>query len=78
MFSNFGDLAVNIQQYVDTYQQARQRTSKIESIDDMKKFIEGYPEFSQMAGNVSKHVTLTSELDATIKARWLLNISEIE
>ena len=78
IYQNFGELAINIQTYVDHYQQARQRTSKIESIEDMKKFIEGYPEFSQMAGNVSKHVTLTSELDNTIKGRSLLEVSEVE
>mmetsp|Transcript_33298 Transcript_33298/g.58414 ORF Transcript_33298/g.58414 Transcript_33298/m.58414 type:complete len:247 (-) Transcript_33298:34-774(-) len=44
----------------------------------MKRFIEIYPEFSRLAGNVSKHVTLSSELDLTIKERLLLNVSEIE
>jgi len=78
MFNNFGDLAMNISAYVQEYQQARQRTSKVESIEDMKRFIEVYPEFSRMAGNVSKHVTLTSELDKVIKNRLLLSVSELE
>ncbi|CAG9320163.1 unnamed protein product [Blepharisma stoltei] len=78
MFSNFGDLALSIKSYVDQYEQARQTTGKVESIEDMKRFIEIYPEFNRMAGNVSKHVTLTSELDHAIKARLLLDISEIE
>lgn len=50
----------------------------MESIDDMKRFIEIYPEFSRLAGHVSKHVTLSSELDLTIKERLLLNVSELE
>lgn len=56
----------------------RQDTSKVESIEDMKRFIEIYPEFTKLAGNVSKHVTLTSELDHTIKARLLLDVSQLE
>jgi vacuolar protein sorting-associated protein 45 len=44
----------------------------------MKRFIEIYPEFTRLAGNVSKHVTLSSELDLTIKERGLLNVSEVE
>lgn len=78
MLSNFGDLAEGIHEYVSEYERKQQSNSKMDSIEDMKRFIEVYPEFSKMAGNVSKHVTLTSELDHKIKARMLLDISEIE
>ena len=78
MFANFGDLAEGIRDYVTEYERKQQNHSNMESIDDMKKFIENYPEFSKMAGNVSKHVTLTSEIDNKIKARMLLDVSELE
>lgn len=78
MYNNFGDLALNMQAYVEHYSTTREATGKVDSIEEMKRFIEHYPEFSRLAGNVSKHVTLTSELDHTIKARSLLNISELE
>ena len=78
MLSNFGDLAEGIREYVMEYESKQKVHSNVESIDDMKRFIDGYPEFSKMAGNVSKHVTLTSELDHKIKSRMLLDISELE
>ncbi|OMJ69739.1 hypothetical protein SteCoe_32464 [Stentor coeruleus] len=78
MFASFGDLAEGIHEYVSEYEKKHQQNSNMESIEDMKKFIEVYPEFSKMAGNVSKHVTLTSELDNRIKARMLLDVSELE
>jgi len=78
MFQNFGDLAMNIQAYVEHYQHQKQTTSKIESIEDMKRFVETYSDYSRLAGNVSKHVALSSELDHAVKGRQLLNVSEIE
>lgn len=78
MFANFGDLAEGIHEYVSEYERQQKNNSNMESIDDMKRFLEVYPEFSKMAGNVSKHVTLTSELDNKIKLRTLLDVSEVE
>jgi vacuolar protein sorting-associated protein 45 len=78
MFSNFGDLAEGTREYVSEYERQQKKNSNMESIDDMKRFLEIYPEFSKMAGNVSKHVTLTSELDNRIRSRVLLDVSELE
>ncbi|RSL95540.1 hypothetical protein CEP52_012017 [Fusarium oligoseptatum] len=63
MFLNFGDLGGNIKEY---------------SISDMKRFIEEYPEFRKLSGNVSKHVTLVSELSRRVAAENLLEVSELE
>lgn len=78
MYLNFGDLGSNIKDYVEQYQSKTKSTADIESIADMKRFIEEYPEFRKLSGNVSKHVTLVSELSRRVGANNLLEVSELE
>ncbi|OMJ25127.1 Vacuolar protein sorting-associated protein 45 [Smittium culicis] len=75
---NFGDLGVSIKNYVNAFQDASKSNQKLDSIDDMKKFVENYPEFRKLSGNVSKHVTLVSELSRVVNERSLLYVSELE
>ncbi|KXX75217.1 Vacuolar protein sorting-associated protein 45 [Madurella mycetomatis] len=72
MYLNFGDLGSNIKDYVEQYQSKTKNNADIESIADMKRFIEEYPEFRKLSGNVSKHVTLVSELSRRVGAENLL------
>jgi len=44
----------------------------------MQAFVDGYAEFRQMAGSVSKHVALTGELSRLVKERELMKVSELE
>ncbi len=44
----------------------------------MKRFIEEYPEFRKLGGNVSKHVALVGELSRLVDKRRLLEVGEIE
>ncbi|PQE30802.1 vacuolar sorting-associated 45 protein [Rutstroemia sp. NJR-2017a WRK4] len=78
MYLNFGDLGGNIKDYVEQYQSRTKNSSNIESIADMKRFIEEYPEFRKLSGNVSKHVTLVGELSRMVGAENLLEVSEVE
>ena len=78
MFLNFGDLGGNIKEYVEQYQSKTKNNADIESITDMKRFIEEYPEFRKLSGNVSKHVTLVSELSRRVGDENLLEVSELE
>ncbi|KAF5026406.1 hypothetical protein F66182_1534 [Fusarium sp. NRRL 66182] len=78
MFLNFGDLGGNIKEYVGQFQSKTKNNENIESIGDMKRFIEEYPEFRKLSGNVSKHVTLVSELSRRVAADNLLEVSELE
>ncbi|PHH77592.1 hypothetical protein CDD82_3454 [Ophiocordyceps australis] len=78
MYLNFGDLGGTIKEYVDEYQAKTKSNADIESISDMKRFIEEYPEFRKLSGNVSKHVTLVSELSRRVAAEKLLEVSEVE
>ncbi|KAK4147037.1 Sec1-like protein [Dichotomopilus funicola] len=78
MYLNFGDLGSNIKDYVEQYQSKTKSNADIESIADMKRFIEEYPEFRKLSGNVSKHVTLVSELSKRVSGGKLLEVSELE
>ena len=78
MYLNFGDLGGNIKEYVEQYQSQTKNNAAIESIADMKRFVEDFPEFRKLSGNVSKHVTLVGELSRRVGADGLLDVSELE
>lgn len=78
MYLNFGDLGGNIKDYVEQYQSKTQSNASIDSIADMKRFVEDYPEFRKLSGNVSKHVTLVGELSRRVGEDNLLDVSELE
>ena len=44
----------------------------------MQRFVDQFPEFKSLAGNVSKHVTLMHVLNDSVKRRQLLRLSELE
>ena len=44
----------------------------------MKKFIQAYPEYQKLSGNVNKHISLLEELSHTVGERNLLDLSELE
>jgi hypothetical protein len=78
MYDNFGDLGIKIKERVDEYQSKTKSNQNIESMEDIKRFVENYPEFKKLSGNVNKHVTLMGELSRMVDRNNLLRISEIE
>ncbi|KXN88258.1 Vacuolar protein sorting-associated protein 45 [Leucoagaricus sp. SymC.cos] len=78
--STFGDLGTALKDYVQNYQSKSLATSptNIQSIADMKRFVEEYPEFRKLGGNVSKHVALVGELSRLVGRDKLLDVGEIE
>lgn len=78
MFLNFGDLSDKIKDYVFQYRNKTKTNRTLDTIEDMKRFIEEFPEFKKLSGNVSKHMTLASELDRRINKLRLWEVSELE
>lgn len=78
--ATFGDLGSSLKDYVQDYQSRSlaQSPSSINSIADMKKFVEEYPEFRKLGGNVSKHVALVGELSRIVGRDKLLEVGELE
>lgn len=44
----------------------------------MAKFVDNYPEYRKMHGNVSKHVALVTEMSKIVQERKLMSVSEVE
>ncbi|EIM86024.1 Sec1-domain-containing protein [Stereum hirsutum FP-91666 SS1] len=78
--ATFGDLGQSLKSYVQSYQarSLAQQPSSINSISDMKRFVEEYPEFRKLGGNVSKHVALVGELSRLVSKEKLLELGEVE
>ncbi|KAF7795610.1 hypothetical protein EIP86_006775 [Pleurotus ostreatoroseus] len=78
--ATFGDLGTSLKSYVQSYQSRSlaQNPSAINSISDMKRFVEEYPEFRRLGGNVSKHVALVGELSRLVERDKLLDVGEVE
>ena len=52
-------------------QRQTKNTAKIESIEEMQRFVDEYPEFRRMSGNVSKHVAVVHELSRIVETNGL-------
>ncbi|KAG0145717.1 hypothetical protein CROQUDRAFT_78586 [Cronartium quercuum f. sp. fusiforme G11] len=82
LYANFGDLGASVKAYVSEYQtktvSSKLVAGKIDTVQDMKKFLEEYPEHRKLSGNVTKHVTLVGELSRLVGDQKLLEVSELE
>ncbi|KAI5730477.1 hypothetical protein M8J76_014065 [Diaphorina citri] len=78
LFMNYGEIGQTIKLLMDDFNKRAKSQQKVESIQDMKAFVENYPQFKKMSGTVSKHVALVSELSNIVEQRNLLEISELE
>ncbi|XP_014522400.1 vacuolar protein sorting-associated protein 45 homolog isoform X1 [Vigna radiata var. radiata] len=78
MYENFGDIGMNIKRMVDEFQQVSKSNQNIQTIEDMAKFVDNYPEYRKMHGNVTKHVTLVTEMSKIVDERKLMSVSQTE
>mmetsp|Transcript_15620 Transcript_15620/g.28643 ORF Transcript_15620/g.28643 Transcript_15620/m.28643 type:complete len:603 (+) Transcript_15620:252-2060(+) len=78
MLSNFGDLGDAVQGLLQTYQKQTSSNRQIETIEDMQRFVESYPEFKKFGSAVSKHVAVVGELARLVSTHKLMDISQLE
>ncbi|XP_067878995.1 vacuolar protein sorting-associated protein 45 [Heterodontus francisci] len=79
MYLNFGEIGSNIRNLMEDFQKKKPKgQQKLESISDMKAFVENYPQFKKMSGTVSKHVTVVGELSRLVSEHHLMEVSEVE
>lgn len=78
LFANYGEIAVTIRDLIESFQKRAKEQKKIETIADMKSFVESYPQFKKMSGTVNKHLVVISELSMQIGKKHLLELSELE
>jgi vacuolar protein sorting-associated protein 45 len=78
MYDDFGEVGLAIKDFADQFAHETHSNSKLESIEDIKRFVEKYPEFRKTSGSVSKHVAIASELQKQVGMRKLMDISKVE
>ncbi|XP_028159972.1 vacuolar protein sorting-associated protein 45 [Ostrinia furnacalis] len=78
LYSNFGEIGQTMKLLMDEFQKKAKSHQKVETIDDMKNFVEQYPLFKKMSGTVTRHVTVVGELSALVARHNLLDVSELE
>ncbi|CAL8293085.1 unnamed protein product [Merluccius merluccius] len=79
LYLNFGEIGTNIKNLMEDFQKKKPKgQQKLESISDMKAFVDSYPQFKKMSGTVSKHVTVVGELSRLVAERQLMEVSEVE
>ncbi|KAF7403014.1 vacuolar protein sorting-associated protein 45-like [Vespula maculifrons] len=78
LYLNFGEIGQTIKDLMDVFQRKAKNQQKVESIEDMKTFVETYPLFKKMSGTVAKHVTVVGELSSLVGKYNLLEVSALE
>ncbi|XP_012532366.1 vacuolar protein sorting-associated protein 45 [Monomorium pharaonis] len=78
LYLNFGEIGQTIKELMEEFQKKAKKHQKVESIADMKHFVETYPLFKKLSGTVSKHVTVVGELSSFVEKHNLLEVSELE
>ncbi|GLG98219.1 Protein ROP [Gryllus bimaculatus] len=78
LYMNFGEIGQTIKELMEDFQKRAKSHQKVESIADMKNFVETYPQFKKMSGTVAKHVTVVGELSSIVSGHNLLEVSELE
>ena len=58
LYLNFGEIGQNIKILVEEFTEKKNISQKVDSIQDMKTFVENYPAFKKQSGTVNKHVIL--------------------
>ena len=78
MYLNYGDLAEEVKTMMDHFQAKTKSSKAISSISDMQAFVESYPEFRKLSGDVTKHVTLLGEINRLVDQLSLMEVSQVE
>jgi vacuolar protein sorting-associated protein 45 len=78
MYSNWGELCVNVKQHVETYKVSTNIDKATATIDDLKQLMQNLPQAKQLSSSVTKHTTVVSHLSKVIKERRLLDLSLLE
>jgi len=78
MLLNYGDLAENVKSLLDAFQAKTKSSKQIGTIADMQAFVESFPQFKKLSGDVTKHVTLLGEINRLVDREGLMEVSQVE
>ncbi|XP_046400019.1 vacuolar protein sorting-associated protein 45 [Ischnura elegans] len=77
-YQNYGEIGQTIKDLMNRFQAKAQHHQNLESIADLKNFVENYPQFKKLTGTIAKHVTVVGELSSLVGRYSLLEVSELE
>ena len=77
-FSSFGDIGVKIKEQVGKYQSQYASLGNLNTLSDIKQFINKYPELKDLQMNVETHVNVMTILSEIVTKNQLMTIGEIE
>ncbi|CAL4128499.1 unnamed protein product, partial [Meganyctiphanes norvegica] len=78
MYQNYGEIGQTIKDLMDEYQRKVSTQQKVESITDMKHFVENYPQFKILSNLVAGHICQIGELRRLKSATYLFLIKCVE
>ncbi|EGR30199.1 vacuolar sorting protein, putative [Ichthyophthirius multifiliis] len=78
MYENFGDMTSNIRNFVESIQLEKNKSKKMETLQDIQNIVDSLPELKKKSNNLNKHFTLSMELNNTIEQQELMEISKAE
>lgn len=78
MNKNFGELGIALKHLVAEFKNKTKSNENIDSLEGIRRFLQDYPQFRKMSTNVSKHVTLMTQLSSVVDQRSLMEVSARE
>ncbi|KXZ43440.1 VPS33 protein [Gonium pectorale] len=78
IYKNYGEVGASVKSLVEQFQSASTAHSRVESLEDMRRFVLEHADFQKFQGNVSKHVNLMTQLSEVVSSRNLMEISMAE
>lgn len=72
---NYGELGVTLKEAVGDLKTQAQSKHKVETMEDMRRFIDEYPETRRYASNLHNHVFLMSELTRIVTEHNLIHVT---
>jgi len=74
MYMDFGELGEAVKNLLEQYQQQSKGNESIKSLEDIRRFLDRYPEFRKMGASASKHVALMDEISKYIHAHKMMDV----
>lgn len=75
---SYGELGVTLKNSIENLKSQTKSKHSVETMEDMKRFIDEYPETRRYASNLHNHVFLVSELTRIVTEHNLITLSECE
>jgi len=74
MYMDFGEMGEAVKNLLEQYQEQSKGNESIKSLEDIRRFLDRYPEFRKMGASASKHVALMDEISKYIHAHKMMDV----